>query len=78
GQVAVLYGQVWQADAEPTTSQSDAVAAIDRDVSYAMNRWNELKTSDLAALNRTLREANLPEVKIESDPHREENMADEE
>ncbi len=78
GQVAVLYGQVWQADAEPTTSQSDAVAAIDRDVSYAMNRWNELKTSDLAALNRTLRQATLPEVKIEPDPHREENMTDEE
>jgi photosystem II stability/assembly factor-like uncharacterized protein len=78
GQVAVLYGQVWQADAEPTASQSDAVAALDRDVSDGMKRWNELKSSDLAALNRTLREANLPEVKIEPDPHREENMTDEE
>jgi len=78
GQVAVLYGQVWQADAEPTASQSDAVAAIDHDVSDGMERWNELKISDLAALNRTLREANLPEVKIEPDPHREENMMDEE
>jgi len=78
GQAAVLYGQVWQADAEPTASQSDAVAAIDRDVSDGMKRWNELKISDLAALNRTLREANLPEVKIEPDPHREENMTDEE
>jgi photosystem II stability/assembly factor-like uncharacterized protein len=78
GQVAVLYGQVWQADAEPTTSQSAAIAAIDRDVSDGMKRWNELKISDLAALNRSLREANLPEVKIESDPHREESMTDEE
>ena len=77
-QLAVLYGQVWQADAEPTASQSDAVAAIDRDVSDGIKRWNELKVSDLAALNRTLREANLPEVKIEPDPHREENMTDEE
>jgi photosystem II stability/assembly factor-like uncharacterized protein len=78
GQVAVLYGQIWQADAEPTASQSDAVAAIDRDVSDGMKRWNELKISDLALLNRTLREANLPEVKIEPDPHGEENMTDEE
>ena len=78
GQVAVLYGQLWQADAEPTASQAEAIAAIDRDVSDGMKRWNELKTSDLPALNRELREANLPEVRIESGPHREENMTDEE
>ena len=78
GQVAVLYGQVWQADAEPTASQSEAMASIERDASDVMKRWNDLKTSDLPALNRKLREANLPEVQIESDPHREEVSTDEE
>jgi photosystem II stability/assembly factor-like uncharacterized protein len=78
GQVAVLYGQVWQAAAEPTAAQSEAMASIERDASDGMKRWNDLKTSDLPALNRKLREANLPEVQIESDPHREESLTDEE
>ena len=30
GQVAVLYGQVWQADAEPTATQSEAVTLSTR------------------------------------------------
>ena len=77
-QIATLYGQVWQADAEPTASQVEAIAAIDRDVSDGMKRWNEFKTAELPTLNRELREANLPDVQIESDPHREENMTDEE
>ena len=33
GQVAILYGQVWQVDAEPTTSQSEAAATIEREIS---------------------------------------------
>ncbi|MGA8212157.1 MAG: glycoside hydrolase [Candidatus Sulfotelmatobacter sp.] len=78
GQVAVLYGQVWQADAEPTAAQSEAVAATEHDASDVMKRWDALKTADLSALNRALREANLPEVQIESDPHREEAVMDEE
>ncbi len=78
GQIAVLYGQVWQADAPPTASQSEAIAAIERDSSDVMKRWNALQTSDLPALNRELRQANLPEVQIESDPHKEDAVMDEE
>jgi photosystem II stability/assembly factor-like uncharacterized protein len=78
GQVAVLYGQVWQADAEPTVAQSEAIAAIEHDASDVMQRWDALKTTDLPALNRTLRGANLPEVQIESDSHKEEAVMDEE
>jgi hypothetical protein len=78
GQVSTLYGQVWQADAEPTVSQSQAIAAADKDASDALKRWDTLKTSDLPALNRALRGASLPEVKIESDPHKEEAVMDEE
>jgi photosystem II stability/assembly factor-like uncharacterized protein len=69
GQVAILYGQIWQVDAEPTAAQSEAIAATELDALEAMKRWEALKTSDLAALNRELRAANLPEVKIESNPH---------
>ncbi|MGA8617342.1 MAG: glycoside hydrolase [Candidatus Sulfotelmatobacter sp.] len=78
GQITVLYGQVWQADAPPTASQSAAAAAIERDLADVMKRWNALKTSDLPALNRDLRRANLPEVQLESNPHKEDASMDEE
>jgi photosystem II stability/assembly factor-like uncharacterized protein len=78
GQVTVLYGQVWQADAEPTAAQSEAATATERDVSDAMKRWDALKTADLPVLNRALHTANLPEIQIESDPHKEEAATDEE
>jgi len=78
GQVATLYGQIWQVDAEPTAPQMDATATTERDALDVMKRWEELKTSDLTALNRALTAANLPELKIESDPHKEEGPMDEE
>ncbi|MGA9260303.1 MAG: hypothetical protein WBV98_27175, partial [Candidatus Sulfotelmatobacter sp.] len=78
GQIAVLYAQVWQVDAEPTAAQSDAVAASERDAADVMKRWDALQASDLPALNRALSGAGLPEVKIESDPHHEERNMDEE
>jgi hypothetical protein len=77
-QVASLYGQVWQADADPTQSQSEALAAVERDASDTTKRWETLKTQDLPALNRELRGANLPELQIESDSHKEESGMDEE
>ena len=78
GQVAILYGQVWQVDAEPTAAQSEAAAATERDASDVMKRWDALRTADLPALNRALGGANLPAVKIDSDPHKEEGGMDEE
>jgi photosystem II stability/assembly factor-like uncharacterized protein len=76
--VAALYGQVWQADTEPTVAQTKAGLDTDHDVSDVMQRWDALKTSDLPALNRALHGANLPEIKIESDAHKEEAVMDEE
>jgi photosystem II stability/assembly factor-like uncharacterized protein len=68
GQVGALYGQVWQADAEPTSSQREAMEATERDAQEVMKRWDDLKTGDLATLNRDLKQANLPEVKLEANP----------
>ena len=78
GQVAVLYGQIGQADAEPTASQSAASAATEHDASDVMQRWDGLRTTDLPELNRALGGANLPEVKIDSAPHKEDGGMDEE
>jgi photosystem II stability/assembly factor-like uncharacterized protein len=78
GQLSTLYGQVWQADAEPTASQSEVVAAAERDIVGVLNRWNAIKTTDLPALNHLLHDAKLPEVQLESNPRADEGNMDEE
>ncbi len=78
GQVLTLYGQVWQVDAEPTAAQSDAVASTERDATDAMKRWEALRSTDLPALNRALGGANLPQVQVDSDEHKDEGSLDEE
>jgi photosystem II stability/assembly factor-like uncharacterized protein len=77
-QVAILYGQVWQVDAEPTLAQSEAVTSAEHDSWDVLKRWDALKTSDLPALNHALRGANLPELQVESDSYQEEVDVDEE
>ncbi len=64
-QASGLYGQVWQVDAEPTASQQEALAVVERDSAEVLKRWNDLKNSDLPALNRLLRESNIPEIRID-------------
>jgi hypothetical protein len=78
GAVGTLYQQVWQADAEPTVPQTEAVAAAERDVKDVMSRWNALKTADLPALNQSLHESNLPAVQVPSDVTAPETQSDEE
>jgi photosystem II stability/assembly factor-like uncharacterized protein len=77
-QVAILYGQIWQVDAEPTASQSEAFADIERDSADVMKRWDAFRTTDLPALNHSLGGANLPEIKIDTDAHKDEGGMDEE
>jgi photosystem II stability/assembly factor-like uncharacterized protein len=78
GQAGTLYTQVWQADAEPTLSQMAARETIEGDSVGVLKRWSDFKNTDLPALNRVLREANIPEVQVESEPHQEESQIDEE
>ncbi len=77
-QVAALYGQVGQADAEPTAAQYEAATAAERDASDLVKRWEALQTSDLPALNRILNGAKLPELKIDPSSHKDEGSVDEE
>ena len=78
GQAGTLYQQVWQVDAAPTSSQAEAFAAVERDNTNVMNRWNDFKKTDLPALNRLLHEAQVPEIQIQSDLQHEEPDGDEE
>jgi photosystem II stability/assembly factor-like uncharacterized protein len=78
GQAATLYQQVWQADAAPTSPQTEALAAIVRDNAAAAKRWNDFKNSDVPALNRLLRDSNVPEIHLEEDVHQDEPQVEEE
>jgi photosystem II stability/assembly factor-like uncharacterized protein len=78
GHASTLYGQVWQVDAAPTSSQAEAIAAAERETLAVIRRWNQFQKEALPELNRKLREANLPEVQLESNLHFEELLGDEE
>jgi len=75
---STLYGAVWQVDAEPTTSQLQALETTDHDSAEVLKRWNEFKSTGLTALNRQLRQSQAPEISVEPDPHHDEPMSDEE
>jgi hypothetical protein len=51
-QASGLYGEIDSADAAPTAAQSAAVAKLARDYPAVMERWNKLKSADIAAINR--------------------------
>jgi len=74
--VGMLYGAIGQADAAPTTTQVNAVAETDRELTAVMKRWDEIKTSDVPALNRQLKKANLQEISIETKQQNEDAGGD--
>ncbi len=67
GSVGTLYQQIWGVDAEPTVAQVEAMTAADRESNDVLKRWSEFKTKELPAMNRMLRDAQVPEIKIHAD-----------
>ena len=43
------------------------MTAADRESDDVLKRWNEFKTKELPAMNRILRDAQVPEIKIHAD-----------
>ena len=78
GEASTLYQEVWSSEAAPTAAQAEAIAAAGQESTEALKRWNEFKNTDLPELNRKLRGAKVPEIKIESDPPHDELEGDEE
>ena len=76
GAVGTLYGSVGQADAAPTAAQVTAAADLERDLSTVMKRWEEIKKSDLPALNRQLKGAKLQEIRLEAKAQMWESQGD--
>jgi len=78
GEASTLYQQVWQVDAEPTSAQVEALDATEHNSADVLNRWSEFNRTDLPALNRVLRESQIPEIHVQADLKREESGVDEE
>jgi len=76
GSVGTLYQQIWGVDAEPTVPQVEAMTAADRESNDVLKRWNEFKTKELPTMNRMLREAQVPEIKIQPDFKQEDTEID--
>ena len=77
GEVSTLYPQIWQVDAEPTSSQTEALAATQPAASEVFGRWSDLKNTAVPELNRVLREAQAPEVHVEDHPAQVESAEEE-
>ena len=77
GEAGTLYQQVWQADAEPTSSQNAALAGIQQNSADALKRWTAFTGSDLPALNRLLRDSKAPEIRVETETQLEEQSDEE-
>jgi len=61
-----LFGVFQEADVVPSTQAAAAVADLQKQLPPLMERWNALKSQDIPALSKQLKDANLPELKLES------------
>jgi len=61
-----LFGVLQEADVTPSTQATAAVTELMRQLPPLLQRWNQIKTKDVPALNQQLKNANLPEIKLES------------
>jgi hypothetical protein len=78
GEASTLYQQIWQVDAEPTSTQSNAITATEHTSNEVLQRWESFRNSDLPGLNRLLHDAQIPEVRAETNFHEPETDVDEE
>ena len=61
-----LFGVFQEADVAPSSQASAAVADLQKQLPPLMDRWNAVKAQDLPALNKQLKDSNLPGLKLES------------
>jgi hypothetical protein len=61
-----LLGALQEADVAPTTQDSAAASELEKQLPPLMQSWQQIKSRDIPALNQQLKNANLPELKMES------------
>ena len=78
GNAGTLYQQIWQVDAAPTSSQTEALSSTEQASASVLTQWSEFKDRELPGLNRVLHDGHVPELHPESDFHQDEVDVDEE
>jgi photosystem II stability/assembly factor-like uncharacterized protein len=78
GEAGTLYQAIWNVDAQPTVPQAESLAKVEAEAADVLKRWKEFKATDLAALNRQLRQSNAPEIQPKVKSTQEESDADQE
>ncbi len=61
-----LLGVLQEADVAPTTQATAAVTELQQQLPPLMQRWEEIKVHDIPAFNKQFKDANLPELKLET------------
>ncbi len=64
GALSGVYGAIDSADAEPTEQALGALADATADLAAASQRWQQLKTNELAAINAALKAAGASELRL--------------
>jgi hypothetical protein len=59
-----LFNMLQEADVAPTTQVRQAIADLRKDKQLLDERWNDLRTVDLASLNKQLAAAGLPQIEM--------------
>jgi photosystem II stability/assembly factor-like uncharacterized protein len=77
-QASTLYGELWQAEAQPTVAQLSAIAATEKASADVMHGWTEFKRVDLPSLNRELQTLNVPQIQLPTNLEQDESQLDEE
>jgi hypothetical protein len=85
GDVFSLYGAASgndsvakDADAAPTAALVAAASKVESEVALILKTWEQIKTTDIPAVNRQLKAANLPELRLEVNPDGEESAVNQE
>jgi photosystem II stability/assembly factor-like uncharacterized protein len=71
--INTLYKIADGADAKLTQAEMEAASEAERDLSIVTKSWNEVKTTDLPAVNRQLLGGNLPEIRPEAKPEQDDS-----
>jgi hypothetical protein len=77
-QTSTVYGLAGQADVAPTQALLNAALRVQGEFAAVIRRWEELKSTDLPALNRQLSAAGLPALQVEEHPKISQDEGEEE
>jgi hypothetical protein len=61
-----LFGVLQEADDPPTSQAVTGMSEIEAQLPPLMQQWQQIKNTDLPALNQQLKNANLPEIKLQA------------